>query len=406
MTEEESLTSHPFIKPPPDNHWRNCWNFHQKNELESESTESLLIEIEEKCAEAKVSFLSPDTITFDDFLAEVMKLIEENYVEDPDGTFRFSYEDRHLRWLMLDPRHLDLFIALRENDSGRLVGFLAANPIKLHVSDGLEAKEKEAVLVDFVCVHRERRGQRLCPLLYQVLTWRLSQKNMSHLSMVKTSGDELNYAVSRLRYRHLPLNTPKCIECTFAFPGTRETTAYREIEPNIVEAFQPLEPRHVTSALQLLTAEARKKKLALLFRDEVHLAHLLLPQPDIVATLVKEAEAGSDEVSDLISIFFVPHRICLPGNPLDGHFLRVAYNFYSAVTTLTSTDMLKVAAVIARDRYDVDCLNILPVGTVSSNDCLAVKACQGTGELKYYITRNLGIHGLLQGEEIFLFPGV
>jgi hypothetical protein len=111
-------------------------------------------------------------------------------------------------------------------------------------------------------------------------------------------------------------------------------------------------------------------------------------------------------VTDIASAFFVDSLITSAGNPLEGEKLRIAYLFYHALTTISAVDMIKILAITARDRYDADCLNILPCGSVSPSDCLDARAGYGTGVLYYYINNQVGIDSELYPTEVFVYPGM
>lgn len=131
----------------------------------------------------------------------------------------------------------------------------------------------------------------------------------------------------------------------------------------------------------------------------------------IVFTLVKEAETDvtngcRETITDLISLFFVPHKINSPENPLHGEILNMGYIYYHVARTVSALDLMKVMATIACERYQLDCLTILPVGGITENTCRKIGAGAGTGILNYYINQDVGIHHKLRGSSLFIYPGV
>jgi glycylpeptide N-tetradecanoyltransferase len=384
------------------NHWRKLWSFHQKIENESDGTADNEKLIQQRCMDEDIEIISPIEGNLDQFLDEVILLLTENYVEDPFGVFTFLYTPDHIKWIMLPVLdHLDLLIGLRHRQTGLLIGFIAATPISLHV----ENKElRPTALVDFVCVHRSHRGKRFCPFLYQILGHRLKSKNIE--IMVKTSGSDLKYPLARPSYHHLILNDERCCLSGFSHPSVPRTSVYRQNIDEFADSFVPLHERHLESTLSLLQEEAKKSKIGLYFPSTAFLSHFFLRFPNIVRAFVRENPEDSNEVTDFVSVFFLPHKINAPGTPLHDDYLRICYSFYSAGRTLSSHQLLQMIAVLAADELQIDALNILPIGPISKSDCRLIEAGRGTGILNYYITSTAGIHQYLYPEEIFIFPGV
>ena len=406
-----------------EDYWRSHWNFHQSDRRKHRSEEEISLQesrIQTHCEEAQVFISSPDESSLEEYLEEVIFFLNQNYVEDEDGEFRFVYQPEHIRWLMLpNHEHLDLLIGLREIHSGKLVGFLAASPITLHVgyppasvvqAEGdrdenyqttVSSGSQDVALIDFVCVHKSRRGERLCPLLYDILDLRLQRKGI--VGMVKTSGTQLDYPATEINYYHLTLNFDRCEVATFSPPRLLHQ---RRTSSKLTDSFTLLEEHHLESAFDLFTREAQKYSLGFRFPTLQHTKHFLMERKDIVLTLVRQDPDSPNHITDLVTIFFVPHKILIPGNPLEGKFLRIGYVSYHIATTITVLELLKVAAVICRDRYELDCLNILPVGAITGETCRQIRAGVGTGTLYYYINCGVGVDRPLTSSDLFIFPGV
>jgi hypothetical protein len=400
-----------------EDHWRSHWNFHQSDGRKKLSIEEIIMKesmIQSRCEELKVTISSPNEPNLAEYLEEVMALLAENYVEDEDGEFRFVYQSEHLQWLMLpNNHHLDLFIGLCDTNSGQLIGFLAACPITLSVrhniseagenSNSESSRSKEAALVDFVCVHKNRRGERLCPLLYDILDVRLQRKDIH--ALIKTSGTLLDYPAAEIFYFHLILNRDRCELSTFCSPRSLRNKI-KTLSSDLTESFTPLEERHLESVFELFSREAQKYSVGLILPTLHHTKHFLMERKDIVLTLVRQDPDSPNQVTDLATIFFVPHQIMLPENPLRGEVLKIGYFSYHIATTITELELLKAAATIARDRCGLDCLNILPIGRITPRTCLEAGAGTGSGSLCYYINSGVGIDRYLTGSDLFVFPGV
>ena len=110
----------------------------------------------------RLTTAATDTAGTEGFVSDVQKLLSKYYVEDADGDFRFNLSKEYLTWMLLgpgtDPRCL---CGIRESVSGELVAFAATVPISMW--DGV--KVGRVAYLDYVCVHRKFRGNRLCPFL-------------------------------------------------------------------------------------------------------------------------------------------------------------------------------------------------------------------------------------------------
>jgi glycylpeptide N-tetradecanoyltransferase len=100
---------------------------------------------------------------------ELYNLLSENYVEDGDSMFRFNYPGEFLRWALCPPGwKKEWHVGIRKN-SGELVAFISAIPISLRI----KTITKHMAEVNFLCVHKDLRANRLSPLLIAEITRRV-----------------------------------------------------------------------------------------------------------------------------------------------------------------------------------------------------------------------------------------
>ena len=72
-------------------------------------------------------------------MADIYRLLNENYVEDDDNMFRFDYSIEFLRWALKPPEYqMDWHVGVRAEKSGKMVGFITGAitrnqyPLNLH----------------------------------------------------------------------------------------------------------------------------------------------------------------------------------------------------------------------------------------------------------------------------------
>lgn len=69
-------------------------------------------------------------------LRETQQLLSENYVEDPDASFRLGYTDEFLRWALGPPGYEEEWhVGVRVKGSGKLVAFISGIPMTVGVRD-------------------------------------------------------------------------------------------------------------------------------------------------------------------------------------------------------------------------------------------------------------------------------
>lgn len=104
-------------------------------------------------------------------------LLAENYVEDDDSMFRFDYSIDFLRWALMPPgQYPDWIVGVKVKKSGKLVGFITGIPVHLVMEH--EQHRVKMTEINFLCVHKKLRANRLAPVLIKEITRRVHIKNM------------------------------------------------------------------------------------------------------------------------------------------------------------------------------------------------------------------------------------
>lgn len=141
----------------------------------------------------------------------------DNYVEDEDdGSFRLRYSSEFLRWALCPPGYLkDWHIAIREQSTKEIIGFVSAIPITVRVREqyvGLSIliflqsiyaiySTLHAREVNFLCVHKKMRKKRLTPLLLKEATRRGQLEGVQQA--LWTAGSSLPSPISACRCARL-----------------------------------------------------------------------------------------------------------------------------------------------------------------------------------------------------------
>lgn len=143
---------------------------------------------------------------------EIYKLLAENYVEDDEAMFRFDYSIPFLQWALTPPGYSkNLHIGVRYGPKNKLMGIITAIPLTMDVNSAV----REMVEINFLCVHKKLRSNRLAPVLIKEITRRVNL--MGRWQAIYTAGVLLPKPISRCRYWHRSLQFKKLLEVRFTY---------------------------------------------------------------------------------------------------------------------------------------------------------------------------------------------
>ena len=155
---------------------------------------------------------------------ELYDLLENHYVEDHDGRFRFKYSEQFLTWALKPPgwkREWHIGVRARstqDGKKGKLVAFIAGVPVVLKVRDA----KFNSVEINFLTVHRKLRSKRLAPVLIKEITRKCYQNGI--FQALYTAGTILPTPVTTCRYYHRALDWGHLYKAGFSHlpPGSSE----------------------------------------------------------------------------------------------------------------------------------------------------------------------------------------
>ena len=142
----------------------------------------------------------------DEEVNELYELLDNHYVEDTEGSFRFKYSIQFLTWALKPPGwkkdwHIGVRTASKdESKKGKLVAFIAGIPVTLKVGENVV----KATEINFLAVHRKLRGKRLAPELIKEVTRRCYLNDI--YQALYTAGTLLPTPITTCRYFHRSLD--------------------------------------------------------------------------------------------------------------------------------------------------------------------------------------------------------
>ncbi|CAF1254618.1 unnamed protein product [Didymodactylos carnosus] len=312
----------------------------------------------------------------DNQLHELYVLLNENYVEDDDNMFRFDYSMPFLRWALCAPGWIrEWHVAVRVIKSRKMVGFISAVPIKMHVYD----KEVPMVEINFLCVHKKLRLKRMAPVLIKEITRRVNFQGIFQAAY--TAGVILPGLVAKCRYWHRSLNVKKLLAVEFSHLARNMTLQrtqklYRLPEATQIKGFREMRDEDIPQAWTLLTQYLKKFDLAPIFAKH-EFEYLCSNRPNIVSSYVVENDG---EVTDFISYYHLSSTIM---NHPQYKTLNAGYLYYHATSKTPLIDLVTDCLVTAH-MNEFDVFNALDL--MDNKEFLEkLKFGVGDGNLQYYI---------------------
>jgi len=312
---------------------------------------------------------------------EVYTLLTQNYVEDDDNMFRFDYSREFLAWALMPPGYRrDWHVGVRgkkKDGKTQLVGFITGVPAEVKVYHSV----RPMVEINFLCVHKRLRSNRLAPVLIKEVTRRVNLQNI--WQAVYTAGVVIPKPVAKNRYWHRSLNPKKLIEIGFSrlqqrMTLTRTIKLYKLEDAPQTPGIRPLEVRDTSEVCHLLTNYLKQFDLCQVFHED-EFKHWFMPRDKVVHSFVVQ-DPKTNKITDFLSFYSLPSTVI--GNKLHSQ-LNAAYSFYNVATSTSWVNLITDALILAKQLgYDVfNALDVMENLTFLK----PLKFGIGDGHLQYYL---------------------
>lgn len=313
----------------------------------------------------------------EEWMEQLYKLLTENYVEDDDALFRFDYSPEFLRWALTPEGYRQEFhVGVAVKGTKRLVGFISGIPARVNVY----GQSIEMVEINFLCVYKKYRQNRLAPVLIKEVTRRVNLTNV--WQAVYTAGVVIPTPIGQARYWHRSLDPIKLVEIGFTRFGPKLNNArakklYKLPEEPQIPGFRAMRESDVESVHQLLMDYLSRFSLYVEFSIS-EIAHFFLERHNVVYSYVVEDESG--QITDFCSFYSLPSS-CLRSTKHEK--LNAAYSYYNVPGAHTIMELFKDMLIVAKSKgFDVfNALDIMENSTVFNE----LKFGIGDGNLQYYL---------------------
>lgn len=262
-----------------------------------------------------------------DELEDLFVLLNENYVEDKDASFRFNYTKEFFNWALKSPGwKKDWHVGVRVKKTNKLIAFISAIPVNLRVREN----DIKSVEINFLCIHKQLRSKRLAPVLIKEITRRVNKCDI--WQALYTSGTILPSPVTTCRYTHRPINWSKLFDVGFTgLPIDKTKTdmlAYYAI-PNETktQGLRPMELKDIDSAFELFNAYQERFDIVQNFTKEEFQHWFLGNEGDKVVFSYVCANDNDGKITDFFSFYSLPFSILENAHHNE---LGIGYLFYYA----------------------------------------------------------------------------
>ena len=326
-------------------------------------------------------------------LNRVYNLLKEHYVENFDSTFRFHYSKEFLTWALLPPNYEKTwYVGIEEKDTKCLIAFISAIPRSMRLGSIEFTNQTNSVAeINFLCIHKAYRKQRLAEVLIQEITRRVHLRGV--FQALYTSGSILPSPFARAQYFHRALNVDKLIKVGFTeIPPSykkfrdpkRMIERYYALPPkdNNLPSYREMEKRDIPIVRKLLNENYKRQcAVAPKWDSDDLVEHWLLPRDNVVYSYVVERRSkNSTGVTDFFSFYLLPSSV------LDStdEGVNAAYCYYSAASQSSIAEILRCAIICANNK-GFDVFNALNILEMDKQTLIDLKFNEGDGFLNYYL---------------------
>ncbi|KAJ2849109.1 glycylpeptide N-tetradecanoyltransferase, partial [Coemansia erecta] len=243
-------------------------------------------------------------------IKELHDLLLENYVEDADSMFRFNYSAEFIRWALMPPGFSKQWhVGVRDEETGELMAFISGIPVDTMVRD----KVVRMAEINFLCLHKSLRSQRLAPLLIKEVTRRVHKVGI--FQAIYTVGRLLPKPVSTCRYFHRTLNPRKLMDTGFSQklegPQLAKLLSVMRLPANAsIPGLRPMRKGDVGQVRKLLNRYLKNRaELLPVFSTDAEIAHWFLPREGVIWTYVVDDPEHPGKLTDFVSFYSLPSSV-------------------------------------------------------------------------------------------------
>lgn len=299
---------------------------------------------------------------------EVHPFLTKHYVGSKDGNVKLQYSKEFVEWLLTKTKN-NVFTGIRVSKTNKLAGFVCGKIINFQLGN----KQKETVVINFLCVHKKLRKKRMAAVLIQKIT--SICVNQECYQAVYSSGTYLPTPVAELQYYHRILDYSHLVKVGFHKPDKTysESTMKKALAITFPENknIVPLEEKHIKDATKCLLKYQNKFTVHPLFNED-QFKHQFLDNPIVHSYVVLD----EGEVVDFISYYDLDTKI-------GDNVIKVGYLYYYSSNKVSLYDELKEMLRVTKEK-DYHLFNMLDIMENKEQEH-SLLFLPGSGRLNYYL---------------------
>ncbi len=136
----------------------------------------------------------------------IADFLSNNYVEDKMNKFRLCYSSDFIHWYLNSTISINVVIM---DNMNTMVGFISGRKITMKLKDRVEG----AAEIDFLCLSKNNRNNKLCPLLIKEITRQFN--NIGIYEAIYTSTHMYQNLLSSVNYFIRPINIKYLVDIDF-----------------------------------------------------------------------------------------------------------------------------------------------------------------------------------------------
>ncbi|MEN2497242.1 MAG: glycylpeptide N-tetradecanoyltransferase [Marteilia pararefringens] len=286
----------------------------------------------------------------------------------------FAYPKPLLEFLIKSPPNNPDFNVCLVHETSGLVGFICGKPTKMTV----KSETLPMIQINFLCVHKNYRNQRIGPILISEITRRANIKGMFHAAY--TVGVYVHKPLCAATYYHRMINRERAMQCGFALPFSQK---FKHIE-------KKMETIKIQKDIKLVAVPKKKRIEAYNLMMQFFRQHFKVypeitqecfsfmcksPQGSCEVLCVLDATTNSPCI--VLSFFTITTRIKSAMQDLKAAFL---YYYAYKDEILFKKALLQLMYILKERNYDLlNCLDIMKNSSFIDD----LRFLKGTGKLNY-----------------------
>lgn len=298
----------------------------------------------------------PDGLYWDkiDNIEKITSFLRKYYVEDISSSYRLSYSDDFIDFLLKYPLHKPEY-SLGLFKDNKMVGYILGREHLVSI----QGKNTKMLSVNFLCLNKKHRCMNLAPLLIEELRRIANQNNI--FQAVFTSERNYGFSFCSANYFHYPLNIENLIAVELLSKDHKKTKPLALDDETRIATQQDLQ-----SVYQLYKQMVEKSTIFEIF-DEDSFVYTFQNRADVIRTVYNEKR-------NEFASFYIVNTYCIEKNAE----IKRAYLYYWAGSSQIILDTLCIAIYLGIDMFDL--VNI------SGNNKIIKELgfSEGTGSLKYH----------------------